>query len=414
MFIRHAGPVPCVAFSVVMPSRCGHSVMENWLWLLLPLVALGGWFAGIRSGGKPGRGADSILGSEYIKGLNYLLNEQQDKAIDVFIRMLEVNSDTVETHLALGNLFRKRGEVDRAIRIHQNLVARTNLSNEQRTDALLELGQDYMKAGLFDRAEGLFRELTESNVHLSSVLPLLLDIYQQEKDWDNAIAIAAQMGFVGEQPARAVIAQFYCELAENARARENVDEALRLLGKASEYNPHCARASLIRGQIARQRGDFQAALTAYEQVVDRDIELLPEILDDMEECHAVLDSTHAMIPYLQKAISQYSGISPVLALTGIISREQGDQAAAEYIAGELRKRPSARGLARFIDLSLSGSSGVARDNLLILKNMTDQLLENKPVYKCNNCGFTGKTLHWQCPGCKHWNSIKPIHGIEGE
>jgi lipopolysaccharide biosynthesis regulator YciM len=403
-----------VAFFVTIRLRGRHSLMEIWFWLLLPLAALVGWLAATRSIGRPGRCADSILGSEYIKGLNYLLNEQQDKAIDVFIRMLEVNSDTVETHLALGNLFRKRGEVDRAIRIHQNLVARTNLSNEQRTDALLELGQDYMKAGLFDRAEGLFRELIESNVHLSSVLPLLLDIYQQEKDWINAIAIAEQMGFVGEQPARAVIAQFYCELAENARAREDVDEALRLLGKASEYNPHCARASLIRGQIARQKGDFQVALTAYEQVVDRDVELLSEILDDMEECHAALDSTHAMIPYLQKAISQYAGISPVLALAGIISREQGDQSAADFIAVELGKRPSVRGLARFIDLSLSGSSGSARDNLLILKNMTDKLLENRLVYKCNDCGFTGKTLHWQCPGCKHWNSIKPIHGVEGE
>ena len=403
-----------MVFSAPLQLRGGIALMEIGFWLLLPLAALGGWFAATRRTGKAGRCADSILGSEYIKGLNYLLNEQQDKAIDVFIRMLEVNSDTVETHLALGNLFRKRGEVDRAIRIHQNLVARSNLSNEQRTDALLELGQDYMKAGLFDRAEGLFRELADSNVHLSSVLPLLLDIYQQEKDWINAIAIAEQMGFVGEQPARAVIAHFYCELAENALARENVDEAQQLLGKASEYNRRCARASLIRGQIARQKGDFQSALTAFEQVVDRDIELLSEILDDMEECHEVLGSTQAMIPYLQKAISQYAGISPVLALAGIISREQGDQQAADYIAGELGKRPSVRGLARFIDLSLSGSSGNARDNLLILKNITDQLLENKPVYKCNDCGFTGKTLHWQCPGCKHWNSIKPIHGVEGE
>jgi lipopolysaccharide biosynthesis regulator YciM len=183
--------------------------MQDLLWLLLPVAVAFGWFAAQRSKGKPGSCSDSMLGSEYIKGLNYLLNEQQDKAIDVFIRMLEVNSDTVETHLALGNLFRKRGEVDRAIRIHQNLIARTSLSEEQRTDALLELGQDYMKAGLFDRAEALFKELLEHNVHISSALPLLLDIYQQEKDWDNAIAIADQMGFVGEQPARSVIAHFY-------------------------------------------------------------------------------------------------------------------------------------------------------------------------------------------------------------
>jgi lipopolysaccharide biosynthesis regulator YciM len=388
--------------------------MQEALWLLLPLAAVLGWVAAHRSRGKPGSCSDSILGSDYIKGLNYLLNEQQDKAIDVFIRMLEVNSDTVETHLALGNLFRKRGEVDRAIRIHQNLIARSSLSSEQRTDALLELGQDYMRAGLFDRAEGLFKELIGSNAHLSSVLPLLLDIYQQEKDWENAIAIADQMGFVGEQPARSVIAQFYCELAENARARDNEDEALRLLSKASEFNPHCARARLVRGNIARQKGEYQNALAAYEQVAEQDIELLPEILDAMHACHIELGTVDRMIEYLQKAITRYAGISPILTLAEIMDNENGTESAAEFIAGELGKRPSVRGLSRFIDLSLSRSEGAAHENLLILKNMTDQLLENKPVYKCHDCGFNGRTLHWQCPGCKHWNTIKPIHGVEGE
>ena len=388
--------------------------MDELYWLLLPFAAVVGWLAASHRGGKSGRRTGSLLDPDYFKGLNYLLNEQPDKAIDVFIRMLEVNQDTVETHLALGNLFRKRGEVDRAIRIHQNLVARPSLSNDQRTDALLELGQDYMKAGLYDRAEGLFKELIDNNVHLSSVLPLLLDIYQQEKDWEKAVDIAEQMGYVGEQPARSVIAQYYCELAENARARENVDEALRLLGKATEYNPYCARASLIRGHIGRQTGDYPAALSAYEQVAERDIQLLPEVLDPMRACHATLDTERDMMPFLQRVITQYAGISPVLVLADIMRRESGDDAAAEFIAAELGRRPSVRGLQRFIELSLSGSEGKAHDILLILKAMTDQLLENKPVYKCGDCGFYGKTLHWQCPGCKHWNSIRPIHGVEGE
>jgi lipopolysaccharide biosynthesis regulator YciM len=388
--------------------------MQELYWLLIPGAAVLGWFAATQRARRSNRRTESILGTEYFKGLNYLLNEQQDKAIDVFIRMLEVNSDTVETHLALGNLFRKRGEVDRAIRIHQNLVARPALSNEQRTDALLELAQDYTKAGLYDRAEGLFLELLDNNVHLSSVLPLLLDIYQQEKDWEKAIAIAEQMGYVGEQPARSVIAQFYCELAENARARDNDDEALRLLVKAAEYNPYCARASLIRANIARQKGDYAAALTAYEQVAERDVELLPEVLEHMRACHAMLGTEHEMMPFLQRVITRYTGISPVLALADIMRRESGEPAAAEFIAGELGKRPSVRGLSRFIELSLAGSKGAAHDNLLILKNMTEQLLENKPVYKCIDCGFSGKALHWQCPGCKHWNSIRPIHGVEGE
>jgi lipopolysaccharide biosynthesis regulator YciM len=388
--------------------------MQDFLWFLLPVAAAFGWFAALRGKGRVGSRSDSMLGSEYIKGLNYLLNEQQDKAIDVFIRMLEVNSDTVETHMALGNLFRKRGEVDSAIRIHQNLIARASLSNEQRTDAVLELGQDYMKAGLFDRAEGLFKELIENNVHLSSALPLLLDIYQQEKDWENAIAIADQIGFVVHQSARTVIAQFYCELAENARAREDVEEACRLLKQASEYDPHCARASLIRGNIAMHRGEYQLALESFEQVAERDIELLPEILDDMQTCHTRLDTIDSMIDYLQRAITRYAGISPVLALADIISQQKGSESAADFITGELGKRPSVRGLSRLIDLSLSRAEGTAQENLSILKNLTEQLLENKPVYKCHDCGFCGKTLHWQCPGCKHWNTVKPIHGVEGE
>jgi lipopolysaccharide biosynthesis regulator YciM len=389
-------------------------VMLDLLWLLLPVAAATGWVAGRRNREKPGSCSDSILGLDYITGLNYLLNEQQDKAIDVFIRMLEVNSDTVETHLALGNMFRKRGEVDHAIRIHQNLIARDSLSSEQRNDALLELGQDYMKAGLFDRAEGLFNELIENNVHISSVLPLLLDIYQQEKDWSSAIRIAGQMGIVGGQPTRSIIAQFYCELAENARARDNIEEACELLENASEFNPYCARARLIRAVIARQQGEYQMALSAYEQVAERDIELLPEILDDMYTCHVELGTLPALIDYLHKAVSLYAGISPVLMLAEIMSKDKDDRTAAEFISVELRKRPSVRGLSRFIDLSLAISEGVARENLLILKNITDKLLENKPVYKCDDCGFCGKALHWQCPGCKHWNTVKPIHGVEGE
>ena len=388
--------------------------MQELVWLLLPVAAVAGWYSARNSKGKRGSCSDSILGSEYIKGLNYLLNEQQDKAIDVFIRMLEVNSDTVETHLALGNLFRKRGEVDRAIRIHQNLVARQNLEDEQRMDALLELGQDYMKAGLFDRAEALFLELNDNNVHISSVLPLLLDIYQQEKDWDNAIPIAEQMGFVGEQPARAVISHFYCELAQNALTTDDVDGAIAYLDKAGEYDPHCARARLIRARIAKRQGDCARALKAFEQVADMDIDLLPELLSDMHACHDARNTLPDMITFLRQAIPKYAGILPVLALAEILAREQGDEAAAEFIAAELGRRPSVRGLARFIDFSLAGSEGNARENLLILKNMTDQLLENKPVYSCHNCGFTGKTLHWNCPGCRQWNTIKPIHGVEAD
>jgi len=171
---------------------------------------------------------------------------------------------------------------------------------------------------------------------------------------------------------------------------------------------------MIWGGIARQKGDYQGALDAYRQVIERDIELLPEVLDAMHFCHVALDTVADLIDYLHEAITRYSGISPVLALAEILSEEKGSETAAQFIAGELGKRPSVRGLSRFIDLSLSRSEGAAHDNLLILKNLTDKLLENNPVYKCGECGFRGKVLHWQCPGCKHWNTVKPIHGVEGE
>ena len=188
-------------------------MMLELLWLLLPLAAASGWLAARR--GVRGTKAQLMpeLSSDYFQGLNYLLNEQPDKAIEVFVRMLEVNSDTVETHLALGNLFRRRGEVDRAIHIHQNLIARPTLKPEQRTQALMELGQDYMRAGLLDRAESLFEELVQVDAHTAAALQQLLVIYQQEKDWDRAIQTARRLGVVSGRNMAPVIAQYYCELA---------------------------------------------------------------------------------------------------------------------------------------------------------------------------------------------------------
>jgi len=198
-------------------------------WLLLPVAALSGWFIA-HLGRKRGRGDPMMdLSSTYFRGLNYLLNEQPDKAIEVFLKLAEVDNDTVETHLALGNLFRRRGEVDRAIRIHQNLVARTTLSAEQRSYALLELGEDYMRAGLFDRAEDLFLEMVDMGVHMEPVLNHLVVIFEQEKDWDKAIDAARKLGPISGRDMAPVVAQYYCELAEVARESGDESRARKFL-----------------------------------------------------------------------------------------------------------------------------------------------------------------------------------------
>ncbi len=193
---------------------------SSWMTIiwLLPVARISGWLYGRYCHTVPNNSSPSGLYPEYFKGLNYVLNEQPDQAIEVFIKMLEVDNETVETHLALGNLFRHRGEVDRAIRIHQNLIARPKLSRAQRTSAMFELGMDYMKSGLLDHAENLFCELVETELYPVPALTELLDIYQQEKDWENAIRTARRLELYSPKPLNKVIAQFYCQKASALRS----------------------------------------------------------------------------------------------------------------------------------------------------------------------------------------------------
>jgi len=384
------------------------------LFLLLPVAALSGWWMGRRQ--RPVRRDDGSLEipTEYIKGLNYILNEQQDKAIDLFIQMLDVNSETVETHLALGSLFRRRGEVDRAIRLHQNLIARPTLNKSQRAQALFELGQDYMRAGLLDRAESLFGELVDSAPHSEAALQHLMDIYQQEKDWGDAIKTAKRLEQTSGVNLDFMIAQFYCEQAEQALRQGEPSRALKLLRRAMAEDRNCVRASMMEGDIERSAGNYKAALKTYQRIEQQDPEYLSEIIQPMLECYKALNRMDDAISYLQTLLNKYEGISTMLVLADLIEERRGQQAATDFITDFLRHRPSVRGMDRLIELNLGEVKESVRDKLQVLKDVTEQILTNKSIYNCVHCGFSGKSLHWQCPSCKHWNTIKPIHGVEGE
>jgi len=384
------------------------------LFLLLPLAVYSGWRVGRK---KPLSEKDKALCEippDYLKGLNYLLNEQPDKAIEVFIQMLEVDSETVETHLALGSLFRRRGEVDRAIRIHQNLIARPTLTQNQRTQALYELGEDYMRAGLLDRAEALFKELIEVSPHSVIALRQLIDIYQQEKDWDKAIDIARLLAIKSGENMQSTIAQYYCELAETAFHQGESGTAQKCLKKALSSDRNCVRASLLEGKNEQRCGNDKAALKAYLRIEQQDSDFLPEVVTPMLECYRALDRMHEAKAYLNELIRQYGSITIMLTLAELVQKEDGDDVAIDFITEYLRHRPSVRGMDRLINLNLSHVKDSVRDKLLVLKEVTSQLLINKPVYKCRSCGFSGKSMHWQCPGCRQWNTVKPIQGVEGE
>ena len=391
--------------------------MESaWITLiwLLPIAAGISWWLGRRSVRVSETDNLRSIHPEYFKGLNYVLNEQPDKAIEVFIKMLEVDSETVETHLALGNLFRRRGEVDRAIRIHQNLIARPTLNREQRALALLELGMDYMRSGLLDRAEGLFKELVETGSHSVQAFSQLLDIYQQEKDWENAINIARKLEFASGETLNAVIAQFYCEKAEELRLSGHEKGAKENLRKALSIDPFCVRASLIEAEELYENGKFKQALAVYQRVESQDSEYLSEAVKPMLNCYRNLDKVDEYMQYLQVIVDKYGGITSMLMLAELIAEQEGEDAAARFITSELKKRPTVRGVNRLIEYALAQAQGGARENLISIKDLTGKLLENRSVYKCRQCGFDAKSLHWQCPSCKNWSTVKPVHGVEGE
>jgi len=387
--------------------------MLELLWLLLPVAAASGWMAGRRAANAPQRRMGGRLSADYFRGLNHLLNEQPDKAIEVFIRMLEAEGETVEIHLALGSLFRRRGEVDRAIRIHQNLIARPTLSPSQRAEALQELGIDYARAGLYDRAEEIFQELTEVRAHAERALHELLDIYQQERDWEKAIDTARRLASRTGQSHDLQIAHYHCELAEELRAAGDASHALSQVSKALSADAGCVRASLLQGDLENARGNTKAALRAYRRVTDQDPAYLPEVLERLRVGYAAQGRDGEYRDYLKDQLERSQAIAPVLALADIVREQEGERAASEFIVEQLQVRPSLRGLDRVIDLSLVTTEGRTHQVLEVLHRLVAQLVADKPLYRCGHCGFDGKTLHWQCPSCKQWSSVKPIQGIEG-
>jgi len=377
--------------------------------LLLPVAAASGWLAARRSLGKREQSPARDLTPAYFQGLNHLLNEQPDKAIDVFIKMLEVDSDTVETHLALGNLFRRRGEVDRAIRIHQNLIARPTLNREQRAQALLELGQDYMRAGLFDRAENLFVELSETRLYEQQALTNLLEIYQQEKDWQRCLEITERLP--GDALLKMQMSHFYCELAEGELKLHNLDAAERYLKKAQAVDRQGVRATILQGNMERDRGECQAAIKTYKRVEQQDANYLSEMIDGLVGCYRTLGREKELGDYLSALYHRQHSPVVMLALADILSQEEGVEATAAFVLDHLASYPDLRVLEYLVRLNQRRQEHDPRETLKVLGLALDRLLTVQPKYRCEQCGFTAKTLHWHCPSCRRWNSIKPVQGL---
>ena len=383
------------------------------LWLLLPVAAATGWFTARRSYKKQRRivGSADCSQSGYFKGLNYILNEQPDKAIEVFVEMVQVDSETVETHLALGNLFRKRGEVDRAIRIHQNLIARPNLDVEQRAHALVELGQDYMSAGLLDRAENIFLELVDNPLYKSTALRFLKDIYQSEKEWENAIKIVRRMMGVTRVERNRIIAQYYCELAEQALEKNDMPLVKRHLKQAIGVDPQCARASLLQGRLEWEAGNIKNALRCYQRFISQAPQLSDEVVERVYACHQQLGSEEQFISQLRDL--PQGSLGPLTRRMELRLRSGGhDQDAyLNALYASLEDRPSLSLAANWLEMLSKNEAVDNKESIHKLLPMMARLAEESEGYCCQHCGYVAKSLYWLCPSCKHWDSAKPLSAV---
>lgn len=384
------------------------------LWpLLLPVAAFSGWYLANYSTHEK-KFLKPKPSKEYFLGLNYLLNEQSDKAIDVFIKLLEVDSDTVETHLALGSLFRRRGETDRAIRLHQNLIARPQLMPHQKIDALMALGQDYMSAGLFDRAEKIFEEVAQNEgPHQANSLKNLLDLYQREKAWEQCIESAKKLEKINGEPLKKQMAHYYCEYALLAINQGHYEEAHEHLRKAFKVDNHSVRASLLLGQLEWQQNNYKKAIKAYKKIQEQDSDYLSEVVDPLILCYQQLEKEEECAEYFQEIMPKCPRVSLLFFLAKFIKRKEGTEKALDFVVEHLEKNFSLRGLNQLIAWYLETTYGKVQVNLKMLYEITHKLLENKPVYRCVQCGYSGKNLHWLCPSCKQWSMMKPIYGLEG-
>ena len=389
--------------------------MLELLFLLLPVAAAYGWYMGRRSAQQSKQDDASRLSRDYVAGVNFLLSNQQDKAVDLFLDMLKEDTGTVEAHLTLGNLFRSRGEVDRAIRIHQSLMESASLTYDQRLLAVQQLGRDYMAAGLYDRAEDMFKQLVDETDFRLGALQQLLQIYQATSDWQSAIEVAERLVKLGKEKHRGEIANFWCELALQQMAANDLDKAMALLKKGAAADRNSDRVSIMMGRVWMEKGDYAKAVESLERVIDQDKELVGETLEMLQTCYQQLGKADEWEVFLRRCVEENAGATAELMLAQILEQREGVEAAQNYVTRQLERHPTMRVFHKLMDYHLNeAEEGRAKESLGVLRNMVGEQVRSKPRYRCQKCGFTAHTLYWHCPSCRSWATIKPIRGLDGQ
>ena len=393
--------------------------MLELFWLLLPVAACSGWIAGSKNKLKITKGKhpkDSTLNQQYIKGLNLILNEQTDKAVDVFINLFSVDDETVETHLALGSLFRRRGEVERALRIHQNVIARPNLCPQQRLNGMLELGYDYLFAGVLDRAENIFNDILKQYPNNTVALGYLLDIYQQQRDWQAAINIALLLNkhSFGNNPNKYTknIIQYYCELTSSAIEKCDYNNAIAYNRQALKIQDNNIRANLMLAELCLVDNQTDKGLNIYLNIARLHRNYLDIILPLLITAHVKhSDKTDDLLDFIEKLIVSAPQVLIIKDVVNLLVEHKGHEEAFNLIADAAVTTPRLRIMSNLLELI--GERGFKSiDYYNKICEGLQKLLSDQKNYNCNNCGFTCRELLWLCPSCKNWDTINNLDFVD--
>ena len=385
--------------------------MSESLWLMpLFFVAIAaGFFLGRRESKRRQRRRMASLSKDYVAGINFFLNEEPDKGIEALLNGLDVGSEGLDTHLALGKLFRKRGEFDRAAQLHTHLLEHGDFSRSVQEEIQLELAQDYLASGIFDLAEQVLLEMLDQDCEAKDeVCRQLMGLYEQERDWVNAISMGERL--IKNSPQLAsVLAQYCCEQADNLKKDKDINPARRMLRRALSFDDQCVRASIAEGELEMGEQNWDAAIQGLQRIWVQDSDFFDEVLDKLRTCYQQQEKDEEFIQMLADYSAEKPSTSRILLLSEALKERYGDKEAADFIAEYMKANPSVRGLNRIIDMSLAGSAeGEAREHLGVLKQLSEQLLNDKSLYKCRRCGFETPLMQWRCPSCKRWGSIKPV------
>ncbi len=379
------------------------SNINQWTIYLLPILGIVlGFFLARRRCRRQKKKLH--FSNDYFQGLNYLLNDEQDKALDIFVELVETDWETIETSLALGALFRRKGEIDKAIKLHQNLLARPSLPLEYKSMVLFSLAKDYLQAGWLDRAEALFIEVVESDEFTREAQQCLMDIYQQEQEWENAINIARRFHNRNDTGLSATTAHYYCELSQKVLLQNDLKEAEALATQALTTDKNCVRASILLADLAINRGRYQKAIRFLRQVEVQNVLLIPLVVEKLILCYRNISNLTKALSFLRGLDKKYNDIYLVPVLTGLIEEIYGSEDALQYLSEAVHKQPSLSTLN--ILLQLQSPEIDRRENLL--PSVVEAITHKHHEYQCKKCGYSANTHVWLCPSCHSWSSMTPV------